>query len=69
MGLFDSALIADLVGIYILDTLGGFLALQNVEIYREDGLISIPNGNGPYHQKYSTKVIRALTYTGLETWK
>ena len=30
---FDSAQIADLVGIYILDTLGRFLNLSNVGIY------------------------------------
>ena len=34
MGSFDSAQIADLVGIYILDTLGRFLNLNNVGIYQ-----------------------------------
>ena len=47
MGSFDAAQIADLVGIYILDTLGRVLDLKNIRIYRDDGLISIPNSNGP----------------------
>ena len=45
LGSFDSAQIADFVGIYILDTLGRFLNLNHVEIYRDDGLISLPNSN------------------------
>ena len=54
MGSFDSVQIADLVGIYILDTLGRFLDLNNIRIYRDDGLISIPNSNGPQHWKYKS---------------
>ena len=36
-----------LVGIYILDMLRRFLDLNNIGIYRDDRLISIPNSNGP----------------------
>ena len=59
MGSFDSAQIVDFVGIYILVTLGRFLNLNNVEIYRDDGLISIPNNNGPLTSKIQGEVIRA----------
>ena len=52
MGLFDFVQIADFVGIYILDTPGRFLNLNNVGIYK-DGLISIPNSNGPLKSKES----------------
>ena len=45
MGSFDYAQITDLVGIYILDTLGRFLDLNHGGIHRDDRLISIPNSN------------------------
>ena len=47
MGSFDTVQIADLVGIYILDTLSRFLNLNNVGIHYDDGLIFIPYSNGP----------------------
>ena len=67
MGSSDFALIADLVGIYILDTLGRFLDLSNIRIYRDDGLISIPNRNDSLTSKIQKKVIRAFEYMGLKT--
>ena len=42
IGSFDSAQVADLVGIYILDTLGRITNLNNIVIYQDDGLIFIP---------------------------
>ena len=48
---FDSTPIADLVGIYILDTLLRFTSLINIGIYRDDGLISILNRNGTLKSK------------------
>ena len=45
MGSFDSIQIADLVGIYMLDTLERFLNLDNINIYRDDELVSILNSN------------------------
>ena len=41
MGSFDSAQIANIEGIYILDTLGRFLDLNNIGLYRSN------NTNGP----------------------
>ena len=42
MGSFDSVRIADLEGIYILDTWGRFLNLNNIRIYRNDGFNFYP---------------------------
>ena len=66
MGSFDHAQIADLVGIYILDTLNRFLNLNNAGIYRDYGLISILNSKGPLTSKILKKVIRAFKYMGLK---
>ena len=63
---FDSAQISDLVGMYILDTHGNFLDLRNVRICRGDGLISIPNINGPLTSEIQKKVIRVFKYKGLK---
>ena len=63
---FDSTQITDFVGICILDTLGRFLNLNNVGTYRDDGLISIPNSNGPLTSKIQKKVIRAFKYMGFK---
>ena len=59
---FDSAKIADLLGIYILDTLVRFLKLNNIGIYRDYGSISIPNSNGPRTSKIQEK----SSYMGLK---
>ena len=47
MGAYDSAQVADLVGIYILDTLGRIVNSQQVGLYRVDGIIYIPDSNDP----------------------
>ena len=60
MGSFDFAPIADLVEINILDTLGRLLNLDNVGIYRDDGLISIPNSHKSQHLKYKRKSLEPL---------
>ena len=66
MGSFDFAQIIDLVGIYILDTLGRLLNLNNIRIYRDDGLISVSNCNEPLTSKIQKKVIRAFKYMWLK---
>ena len=66
MGSFDSAQIADLVGMYILDMLGRFLNLNNISIYGDDGLISIPNSKRLLTSKIQKKIIRAFKYMGLK---
>lgn len=48
MGAYDSAPITDLVGIYISDTLSRIIDPKQMGLYRDDGLIYIPNSNGPH---------------------
>ena len=64
MGSFDCAQIADLEGIYIFDTLGRFLNLNNDAIYRDDGLIFTPNSNRPLTSKIQKKSVEHLNIWG-----
>ena len=64
MGAYDSAQVADLVGIYILDTLGRIVNSQQVGLYRDDGIIYIPDSNGPNTASIQKKIIRAFKLLG-----
>ena len=64
MGAYDSAQVADLIGIYILDTLGCIVNLEQVRLYRNDGIIFILNSNGLETSKIQ-KIIRAFKLLGL----
>ena len=64
MGAYDSAQVADLVGIYILDTLGRIVNSQQVGLYREGGIIYIPDSNGPKTASIQKKIIRAFKLLG-----
>ena len=63
MGNYDSAQVADLVRIYILDTLGRIVNSQ-VGLYRDDGIIYIPDSNGPKTASIQKKIIRAFKLLG-----
>ena len=65
MGAYVSAQVADLVGIYILDTLGRIVNLEQVGLYRDDGIIYIPDSNGPKTSSIQKKIIRAFKLIGL----
>ena len=65
MGAYDSVLVADLVGIYILDTLGRIVNLEQVAFYRDDGIIYIPEHNGPETSSIQKKIISAFKLLGL----
>ena len=47
MGGYDSAQIAVLVGLYILDTLCRIVDTIQLGLYHADGIIYIPNSDGP----------------------
>ena len=64
MGAYDSAQVADLVGIYILDTLGRIVNSQQVGLYWDDGIVYIPDSNGPKTASIQKKIIRAFTLLG-----
>ena len=65
MGAYDSAQVADLEGIYILDTLGRIVNLKQVGLCRVDGFIYIPESNGPKTSSIQKKIIRAFKFLGL----
>ena len=66
MGAYDSSQIADLIGIYILDTLSRIIELKYIGIYRDDGLIYIPDSNGPKTSNIEKKIIRAFRFLGFK---
>ena len=60
MGGYDSSQIADLVGLYILNVLNRFINSEHIGLYRDDGLMYIPNSNGPNTSSIQKKIIRAF---------
>ena len=64
MGPYDSAQVADLVGIYILDTLGRIVNSEQVGLYQNDGIIYIPDSNGPKTSSIQKKIIRVFKLLG-----
>ena len=64
MGGYDSSQIADLVGLYILDMLTRIISYQQAGLYRNDGLIYIPNSNGPLSSSIQKRIIRAFKFLG-----
>ena len=65
MWAYDLAQVTYLVEIYILDTLGRIVDLEQVGLYRDDGIIFIPNCNGPKTSNIQKKIIRAFKLLGL----
>ena len=60
MGAYDAAHVANLVGIYIRDTLGRIVNLERVGLYWDDGIIYIPDSNGLKTSSIQKKIIRAF---------
>ena len=60
MGTYDSAQVADLIGIYILDMLDCIVNLEHMELYQDDRIIFIPDSNGPKTSKIQKKIIKAF---------
>ena len=50
---------------YILDTLGRIVYLEQVGLYRDDEIILIPESNGPNTSNIRRKIIRAFKLLGL----
>ena len=65
MGSYNYAPIADLIGIYILDTLDRIIDRKQVGLYKDDGLIFISESNAPQNSKIHEKIIRAFKLLGL----
>ena len=65
MGAYDSAQVADLIGIYILDTLDSIVSTEQMGLYRDEGNIFISDSNGSKTSKTHKKIIKALKLLGL----
>ena len=66
MGRYDSSQIADLLGLYILNVLNRIINSDHVGLYRDDGLMYIPNSNGPNTSSIQKKIIRAFKLFGFK---
>ena len=66
MGGYDSSQIADLVGLYILNMHTRIISLQRLGLYHNDGLLYIPNSNGPLCSSIQKRIIRALKFLGFK---
>ena len=58
MGSYDGAEICELVGLYILSFLGKVYGIQNVGLYRDDGLACLHKISGPASDKIWKDMIR-----------
>ena len=63
---YDSAQIADLGGLYILDTLSRIISPVQIGLYYDDGLIYIYNNDSPCGLYIQKKVIRAFKSLGFK---
>ena len=66
MGGYDSSQIADLVGLYILDTLSRIVSPEQMGLYDNDGIIYIPNSDGPNSSRIQKKIIWAFKFLGFK---
>ena len=60
MGSYDGAEICELVGLYILSFLGKVCGIQNVGLYRDDGLACFRKISGPSSDKIQKDMIRTF---------
>ena len=67
MGSYDSCEVSDLIGLYVLSVLNRFMDAEHVGLYRDDGLISLVNSNGPLASKTMKRVSRALKSLGFKS--
>ena len=61
-----TARIADLVGIYILDTLSRIVQPSQIGLYRDDGILVIPDSNGPMASSIQKRITRAFKLLGFK---
>ena len=66
MGGRDSAQVSDIIGLYILDCIGRVVEPVHVGIYRDDGLMVIPDSNGPKTCNIQKKIQKVFKYIGFK---
>ena len=62
MSLWVVRILRILVGLYILDILSRIVSPEQMGLYHHDGLIYIPNSNGPNSSRMQKKIIRAFKF-------
>ena len=62
LGAYDSAQIADLVDLYILNTLSRLVDPIQIELYRFDGILYISSSDDPKCCSIQKKIIRAFKF-------
>ena len=60
MAVYNSAQVANLIGIYILDTLSGIVNLELMVLYQDDRIIFILESNSPKSSKIHKKIFGAF---------
>jgi hypothetical protein len=66
MGGRDSAQISDIVGLYILDCIGRVVEQEQAGLYRDDGLMVIPDSNGPKTCNIHKKIQKVFKHIGFK---
>ena len=65
-GSWDSAECSELVGLFLLSQIHTLIALENVGLYRDDGLAVLRNTNGPQCEKIKKNLIAIFKSHGLK---
>ena len=66
MGSYDGAEICELVGLFLLSKLSNIIHIDNIGLYRDDGLAIIRNASGPEMERTRKKVIAIFKTHGLK---
>ena len=66
MGSYDGAEVCELVGIYILSTLGQKIHKKDTGLYRDNGLIILQNCDGPTTDRIRKDIIRIFKQIGFK---
>ena len=63
---YNSTLIAELVGLYISNTLRRIVDSIQIGLYHDYGISSTPNSDGPKSSCIEKKIIRAFKFVGFK---
>ena len=66
MGSYDGAEVCELVGIYILSTLGQKIHKKDTGLYQDNGLIILQNCDGPITDRIRKDIIRIFKQIGFK---
>ena len=66
MGSYDGAEVCELVGLFILYTLSQIVGVNNIGLYRDDGLAILENSSGPESERMKKNIINVFQQHGLK---